>query len=267
MKTSDAEALATLAFESANPKILSAFRDKVEEGKELLRNLYERTSDGIYVLYEGTELIGAFKIRLAEDKPSHSLGFRELIRKLGFFKGIRAGLLLSQWDEYSPKSHEVNLEFLYIRPDWKTSETYQLLLDKARSISKLRGKRFLSIFIEGSQFLELGQFERWGFYEYKKSTSLLARVLNAPYRWRKMVAPVGNEPITVKEMVLQKVYNVRQIWVDRKEEFIFATKLATGLTAVPIIAGSVAYVRGFHWAAYGWLLVVLAHLMGVALVF
>ncbi|RMG28285.1 MAG: hypothetical protein D6732_18955, partial [Methanobacteriota archaeon] len=32
-------------------------------------------------------------------------------------------------------------------------------------------------------------------------------------------------------------------------------------------AGSVAYVRGFHWAAYGWLLVVLAHLMGVALVF
>ena len=267
MKPSDAEALASLAFESENPKFLSAFRQKIEEGKELLQDLFSRSAEGIYVLYEGTELIGAFKMRFAEDKTSSSLGFRELIRKLGFFKGIRAGILLSQWDEYSPKSHEANLEFLFIKPDWKSKETYDLLLDKAKSLSKQNKKRFLSIFIERFQYLELGMLERWGFYDYKTTSSLLAKILKAPYKWRKLVAPVGEEPITVKEMVLQKVNSVRQIWVDRKEEFFFATKLATGLTAVPIVAGTFAYVRGFHWAAYGWLLVVLAHLVGVAFIF
>lgn len=267
MKTTDADALATLAFESNNPKLQAAFKDKIAEGKELLKSLYTRSTHGIYVLYEGNELIGAFKLRFAEDHGGESLGFRELISKLGFFKGIRAGLLLSQWDEYSPKSHEANLEFLYINPKWTSKEIFDLLLNKAKGLSKLHKKRFLSIFKEGSNYKELGYFERWGFYDYKKSSSLLGRLLNAPYKWRKLVAPVGEEPITVKEMVLQKVNTVKQIWVDRKEEFFFATKLATGLTIVPIIAGIFAYTRGFHFAAYGWVLVVFAHLLGVVLVF
>ncbi len=267
MKPSDAVAVAELAFKSMNPVITSAFKDKKEEGIKLLAQHYRKNPENIFVLTEGLDIIGAIKIVLQNNKDSISIGFRELIKHLGLLKGIRAGLLLAPWDEYAPKTHEAFVEFLNVDPEWLNSGAVDLLLDKCKAIAQEHSKKFLSIFTESQDFRTLGRFEKWGFSDYKKSTSFLAKLLGGPYKWRKLVAPVSNDPITIKEMVLQKVQIVKQLWVDRKEEFIFATKLATGLTAVPIIAGSFAYYRGYYLAAYGWVLVVLAHLIGVAMVY
>ncbi len=267
MRQTDAEKLVDLILTNKETMFSQIFDKTHKNIKNFLIQYFIGNTQGIYVLLEGLDIIGAFKIRFHDSPESNSVGFKTLIRNFGFWKGIRAGLLLSFWDEYRPRHHEAFIEFMVIDEKWLGTEARTLLVNKAKTLAKDADARFISYLVSIDDYKLLAKYENYGFWEYKKISSLMARMLKSQYKWRKLLVQVSDEPFTVKGKVLKKVKDVRDVWIRRKEEVFFATRLATGLTAVPIIAGMLAYYKGYPMAAYGWMVVIAAHLIGVVLVY
>ncbi|MFV2015526.1 MAG: hypothetical protein ACC656_08880, partial [Candidatus Heimdallarchaeota archaeon] len=69
----------------------------------------------------------------------------------------------------------------------------------------------------------------------------------------------------MKEYVQNKLQIAREKWISRREEVIAAAKLTMALTIVPIVGGTLAYVRGYPLAVLFWLIIGILHLLGAFL--
>lgn len=258
----DAESIARLQITSGSEKISGVFRDNVEGAFRVLSDQFSMHYNGVYVLTEGEEIIGAMKLHLPGKKVGKTISLRSLVRILGIRKGIRATLLLSHWDEYRLSPGEAYLEFMYVDSTWQGYGGGKLLVRKAKSLAEESGAKFLSLFVAHQNYKARGLYEGAEFVPRRRMYSGLAKLMGATYRWRKYTYSLIDGPITVKEYVQEKISTVKQVWKRKRLEVIAATRLTIVLSIVPFVAGLYAYFRGIPMAALGWGIVLSFHLLG-----
>jgi len=262
----DASELAELVVNSNSKFIESVFDGDILGGYHVLEKQFRQYNEGLYVLTEAETIIGVMKLHLPDQLIGNTLSFIQLIKILGFKKGIRAGILLSHWDEYKPKPEEAYIEYLYVHQDWEHFNVVDILLDRANQKAAYVGAKYLTHFIPVNNYKAQGRFKDNGFVLRRKIHSVLAKFMGSNYSaWYKATYSITEEPITVKEYVVEKIDTMRDVWNQRRREIFAAARLTVALTIIPLLAGSLAYIRGFPIAAGGWALIATAHLLGVKL--
>jgi ribosomal protein S18 acetylase RimI-like enzyme len=258
----DAEAIARLQINSGSEKICGVFQDNKRGAFKVLRKQYLKHYEGVYVLTEGEQIIGAMKLHLPGRKVGKTLSLWSFIKILGLRKGIRAMMLLAPWDEYRLSHGEAYLEFMYIDNEWQGFGGGKLLANKAKLLATESGAKYLSLFVAHRNYKARGMYENSGFVPRRKIYSVIAKLFGTTHKWRKYTYSCIDGPITVKEYVIDKIDNVKQVWRKKRLEVIAATRLTLLLSIVPLVAGLYAYFRGYPMAALGWGIVLTFHLLG-----
>ncbi|MCE7734219.1 MAG: GNAT family N-acetyltransferase [Candidatus Heimdallarchaeota archaeon] len=261
----DAEYIARLQINTDSEKIAGVFKDNEKGAFEVISQQFKKHYQGVYVLTEGETLIGAMKLHLPGKKGGNTLSLRSLIKILGIKKGIRAMLLLSNWDEYKLHRGESYLEFIYVDPEWQNCGGGKMLLRRATELATLSGAKYLTLFTAKYNFKARNLYERVGFITRRKIRSPIAKLLRTNSVWMKQTYTLIDGPITVKEYVQDKLQIAKGKWESRREEVIAATKLTLALTIVPIVGGTLAYVRGYPLAVLFWIIIGVLHLLGAFL--
>lgn len=262
----DVPALVETIINSGSPFIKSIFSEAEDGGKSILERHYQQSIDGVHLLMEGEEIIGVMKLHLPSSTIGGSLSYRELIEELGWLAGIRAGILLSFKDEYKLKADEAYLEYIYISKPWQAYNATEVLLDKVHSLCAQNGVKYLTYFIPSSETEELERLDEMGFVNRKKVSSLLARILGSPHKsWYKCTRSINDQPITVRELVADKIDSMKSVLQSRRRETFAAIRLTTALTIIPIAAGILAFSGGFYLAVLFWIIIGSFHLIGARL--
>ncbi|MDH5402288.1 MAG: hypothetical protein OEY49_07345 [Candidatus Heimdallarchaeota archaeon] len=264
----DSEKIASLILNSNSKFMESVFLNKKEKAYTVLKDHYAKFTEGIYVLTDGSDIVGVMKLHLPNFPVGKTISFLKFISKLGIRAGLRAGILLSPWDEYRISQNESYIEYLYIHKDKDHFEGSQLLLEKAYYFAKQANSKFLTRYLPVHNFLELEEYQNFGFIRRKKISSPLAKLLRANHhKWYKHTLSIDDKPITFKEIVQDKLDIMREKWRENRIEVLNAVRLNVALTTVPLVAGSFAYARGYPNAAAFWALIAIAHLLGAKLYF
>lgn len=262
----EAEAIATMIIESGSKFIDSVFAGNKEKGFQVLLKQFSESVAGVHILTDGEEIVGVMKLHLPNELIGNTISYSSLIRVLGLRKGIRAGILLSHWDEYSLAPHEAYIEYMYSARDWPNHEIKKLLLEKAYSLADAASAKYITHFIPDRNYQDRGIFENEGFIFRRKIHSVLAKILGSNYTsWYKATYTLIDGPITVKEYVVEKIDIVKQAWMSRRREVMAALRLTIALTIIPVVAGYFAYIRGYELAVVWWVIIGAFHLGGVRL--
>ena len=265
-RTTDAHAMASLVVQSGSKFVHSVFEGNLQGGYKVLLKHYQQSVEGIYVLTEAEKIVGLMKLHLPNQMIGDSISFLHLIKILGIRKGIRAGILLSHWDEYKQRPGEAYIEYLYVANEWANFNVTENLLDRAYHESYRAKAKYVTHFIPVTNYLALEQFKDHGFVLRKRIRSPLAKMMGANYSaWYRTTYTFGDIPITVKEIVAEKWDAVRTNWQQRRREIGAAMRINFALTLIPLVAGTLAYTRGYQIAAIGWAFVGLGHLVGARL--
>lgn len=262
----DAPAIARLILNSGSEFIYNVFVGKKAEAIAFYTQHYSQYPEGLYVLVEGTVIVGAMKILVPDRKIGRTFSIYQLIKHLGLRRGIRAGVLLAPWDEYRLKKDESYLEFLIVDSAWQESPVEMQLLNYALNLGLISSCKFMSMFLPLHN-PRISLLESRGFFEHRQVSVFLSKLFGGIHLWSKQVIPLVDTPITLKGMVKEKVNLARDMWVRNSEKAIFGIRTAMALIMVPIIAGTFAYFRGFQYASIWWLLVFGSHFIGIVLIF
>lgn len=266
-KAGDAGAIANVLMNCDSNLIKSVYTHNPEGVQILLTKQYSKNFQGILVLQEGEAIIGVMKLHLPGTKMGKTLSILDLMRTLGILKGIRALLLLSNWDEYKLSSGEAYIEFLHVHNDWKGLGCEKILLENAKVLASNSKATYLSRFIPLRHYKEISHYEKEEFDARRKIHSPIAKLFKTTSSWRKYTFTLINGPITVKEYLVEKVTVMKRRWQVRKRESRAALKISLIMIVIPIVGGLFAYFRGFYPASIGWGILVLLHILGGILAF
>lgn len=261
----DAEDIARLQINTDSEKLAGVFKYNEEGAFKVISQQFRKYYEGVYVLTEGDQLIGAMKLHLPGKKAGNTLSLRALIKILGIRKGIRAMLLLSNWDEYKLHRGESYLEFIYVDPEWQRCGGGKMMLRRATELASQSGAKYLTLFTAKHNYKARNLYEKNGFITRRKIRSPIAKFLKTNSVWMKQTYTLIDGPITVKEYVQDKLQIAKEKWEGRRDEVIAATKLTFALTIVPIVGGTLAYVRGYPLAVLFWVIIGILHLIGAFL--
>lgn len=262
----DAKDIARLQITTDSEKMSGVFKDNVDGAFKVLTEQFTKYFDGVYVLTEGEIIIGAMKLHLPGNKVGNTLSLSSLIKILGIKKGIRAMLLLSNWDEYKLNTGESYLEFLYIDPEWQGMGGGKLMVRRATELATQSGAKYLTLFTATNNYKAKGLYESLGFITRRKIRSPIAKLLRTNSSWVRQTYTLIDGPITVKEYVQDKLQMARLRWQERRKEVLAATRLTIALTIVPVVGGTLAYIRGYPLAVLFWILVGIFHLLSALLI-
>lgn len=261
-KAEDAESIATVMLESNSDYIDSIFRNCKQRAHNLLKEQYSKNLAGIYVLTDETRVIGVMKLHLPGIKMGKTISIRSLVSSLGILKGIRALLLMSNWDEYKISPGEAYIEFIHVMEKYKTSGCHKILFDRAKILGSDYSATHLSIYVPLRGYKDIGIVETAGFDMRRKIGSPIAKLFKVNHKWRKYTYTLIDGPLTVKEQVSHKISKMKSTLRSRKKEAKAALRFSILLTIVPIVAGCFAYFRGYEPAAAGWGILTFLHLLG-----
>ncbi|MHA2503729.1 MAG: hypothetical protein ACXAE3_12780 [Candidatus Kariarchaeaceae archaeon] len=265
-RQADAHAMASLVVQSGSKFIESVFKGDMQGAYKVLLTHYQESVERIYVVTEAEKIVGLMKLHVPNQMIGNSISFLHLIKILGLKRGTRAGILLSHWDEYKQKPDEAYIEYLYVSAEWANFNVMENLLERAFHESYRAKAKYVTHFIPVNNYLALDKFKDQGFVTRRRIRSPLAKLMGAKYTaWYRTTHTFGETPITVKEMVAEKWDVVRTNWQQRRREIGAAMRINFALTLIPVVAGSLAYTRGYPVAAAGWALILLGHLLGARL--
>ncbi len=243
--------------------IKNIFRDKLDKARDALIETYTNNYAGLYVITEGPMVIGVTRLQLPTQPLYKAISFQTLIKHLGWRRGLRAGFLMSPWDEYRSKRNEAYIEFLYIRSEWKNSDAGRILLNKAVDLAIATKSKFISIFVPHLDQKMTDLLERRGFFRHRNVKSPFASIFSDVYQWEKWVCPTVDRPITIKGLLINRVERARRVWNRRRQQAITSFRFSVALVMLPLIYGTLAYYRGFTLATLGWVLVLVSHSIGL----
>ncbi|OLS19997.1 MAG: hypothetical protein HeimC2_39280, partial [Candidatus Heimdallarchaeota archaeon LC_2] len=181
----DAKDIAKLQITTDSEKLCGVFKDNEEGAFEVIRQQFHKYYEGVYVLTEGDQTIGAMKLHLPGKKAGNTLSLRALIKILGIKKGIRAMLLLSNWDEYKLHRGEAYLEFMYVAPQWQGFGGGKMLIRKANELARQAGAKYLTLFTAAHNYRARNLYEQSGFITRRKIRSPIAKIYHTNSVWVK----------------------------------------------------------------------------------
>ncbi|MCY3412625.1 MAG: GNAT family N-acetyltransferase [Candidatus Heimdallarchaeota archaeon] len=257
----DALAITDVHLTSNSELIHSVYRDS-PGARKLLENQYRKYPQGVYVLSEGEDIIGVMKLHLPGVKMGKTVSILDLILNLGLFKGVRAVLLLSNWDEYKLSPGEAYIEFMRIKDEWQGSGGEQYLYERAKQLALQAGASYVTQYVGIRDYSSMARMEKQGFVSRRKIHSPIAKLYRETGTWRKYTYTVIDGPITVKEFIVEKVQTMKIRWNERQRESIAALRVSVVMSIIPIVGGSLAYERGYPQAAMGWLILLCFHISG-----
>ena len=266
-KIDDVPNLVDTILDSSSLFIKNIFKNRDESTRNALIETYSYNLDGLFIMTEGSEVIGVTRLQLPNEPLNKAISFSTLIKHLGWRRGLRAGFLMGPWDEYRSKRDEAYIEFMYIKTGWKSSDAGKILLNKTIDLATATKSKFISIFVPKLDQEITDLLDRRGFFRHRNIRSLVASIFSDIYQWEKWVCPTVDRPITIKGLVANRVERAKRIWHRRKKQTITSLRFTIALVIIPIIYGSLAYFRGFPLATLGWMIVLMSHIVGVISIF
>ena len=175
-RAEDAESIASVMLGSNSDYIDSIFRNCKQRAHNLLKDQYSKNLAGIYVLTDETSVIGVMKLHLPGIKMGKTISIRSLVSSLGILKGIRALLLMSNWDEYKISPGEAYIEFLHVLDEYKRSGCQKILFERAELLGREYSATHLSIYVPMRAYRDMGIVETYGFDMRGKIRSPIAKL-------------------------------------------------------------------------------------------
>ncbi len=262
-KRSDSEAIVDLIFNGTENIYQRIFTQPSTKVKSLLKRFFEENISDIIVITEGMNIIGASKIRSDRKRSYSGISYLKLIKSLGLFSGLKAGILLSTWDEYKPRLSEAYLEFLVVDKDFDFEDVTQVFFSKLKNWMDSDKIRYLSLYVPKLEKDLQENILSVGFEYHKSVSSPLAYLFRRNHKWYRYIYLVSYKPVTVKGKIKYSIMNLKETWNENRVEFINSIKLSIPLLLVPIVAGFLAYYRGYTNAAYAWGIVLSIHMFGL----
>ena len=234
-RAEDAESIASVMLGSNSDYIDSIFRNCKQRAHNLLKEQYSKNLAGIYVLTDETRVIGVMKLHLPGIKMGKTISIRSLVSSLGILKGIRALLLMSNWDEYKISPGEAYIEFLHVLDEYKRSGCQKILFERAELLGREYSATHLSIYVPIRAYRDMGIVETYGFDMRGKIRSPIAKLFKVNNKWRKYTYTLIDGPLTRKDQVSYKISKMKATLRSRKKEAKAALRFQFLLTVVPII--------------------------------
>lgn len=263
----DSRAVARVLMNSDSRFFNSVYRDTKLNAELLLEDQYRKHFLGLYVLQEGEEIIGVMKLHLPGREMAKTVSLSALMRRLGILKGIRATLLLSNWDEYKLSPGEAYIEFLEVSNEWKGCGAESIMYEHAQQLALDAGATHISKYICIRDYKQKALLDKFEFTMRKKIHSPIAKLYGETGTWRKYTFTLINGPITIKEYMVEKIDKMRNRWQMRRRESIAALRVSIIMITIPSVGGILAYDRGYPIAATGWAILFVFHIIGGLLTF
>ena len=258
----DAIPLVNVIFDSKSTHINSVFSKIEAKARKCLAESYSNNIEGVYVLVEGEEIIGALKLKVLENTKTKSYPLSSLVKHFGFLKGIKSGVLLAMLDEYQPKKNEAFLEFISIKSSWQRSDAFQFLIEKAVKLSIASKKKKLSYIIPRTEKNVSHFIEKRGFEHKKNIFSLAGKIFSSISRWEKFEIPIIARPVSEKSLN------------NKTENFVAPTHLIQTVTsinysalilAVPVVNALISIFSELYLESIVWGILSAIHLLGIVL--
>ena len=117
------------------------------EGKEILRRAIESLDElkGIYVAESMKKVLGCVGISAKELDFKIPIG-REVIKSLGFTKGLKAKLLLSFFKE-KPKKNDICINYLAVSKFYRNLGIGTALYNKVEELARLNNKSRIKVWV------------------------------------------------------------------------------------------------------------------------
>ncbi|MCY3410198.1 MAG: GNAT family N-acetyltransferase [Candidatus Heimdallarchaeota archaeon] len=231
-----------------------------ENARKILEMQYKLNNPGTYVLRKGEKIIGLMKLHLPGSRVGQTVSISSLMRRLGPIGGLKATLLMSNWDEYKLSYGEAYIEYLAIIKEYHNQGYEVKLLDKAKELAIDWGASYITIFNPiGDERKDI--LEKYGFFRNRSISSPIAKLYGVTSKWDKYRYRIDKITPNIKQAYL----TVRRRFEYREARS--ALQLSLWLLIVPIVGGSFAFVRNFPLAVLWWVILFLAHIAGVFVIY
>lgn len=253
----DVNEIISILLDANLPIHTEAYGEKVEE---ILRIQYEFNNPGTFIVKDEEKNIGIFKIHLPRSKVGKTISVSALFKKLGFTKGMRAILLMSNWDEYKLKVGETYIEYIGVRDEFKENGYEAAILNKCIQLATEHDSKYITVFSpENTNYNTI--LENVGFKKRRNVKSPIAKLYGVTSLWNRYRYTIENVSPTIKDAIytLKRKYEYR--------EARSALQLSLWLLVVPIVGGILAFIRNFNLAATFWALLFLFHVIGIIIVY
>ncbi len=251
----DANDLVDTLVQSDLAILKESYKDNVEK---ILSIQYKYNNPGTYVLKNVDEIIGMIKIHLPRSKVGKTVSISTLIGNLGFKDGIRATLLMSNWDEYKLRVGEAYIEYIAIKQQFKNKGYEKIIIEEAIKLAMENDAKYITIFSPEKKDELLEEME----FKFKRNVySPVAKLYGVNSKWLKYHYTIKKLTPNIQEVVevVKRRYKYR--------EARSALQLSIWLLLVPIVGGILAYVRGFPLATAFWIGLLIFHIIGIAVIY
>lgn len=233
---------------------------------EVLMKQYHKSTEGIFILTEKDKLVGVTKIQFPDIPNNNKTNIYDLIKSMGFFKGIKSGFKLSQLDEIKLKVNEGFIEYLYVDNEWRLFNAEELLFDSIIQEAMKHDVDYITTKIESVNYKSLKNFKNAGFKSSRKKffnpQIIFKRNKNCVMTYHLQNSDIFENS---KLHFSQKIEHMKEIWLEKKREIISAIKISLLLSSIPLVAGVLAFMRGYQLAVIFWIFILSSQFLGIRL--
>lgn len=180
-KESDITAIVSELRIGFHDKYAHLFCGKENVGTELLLDYYKRVgkqylNDHLVAVIDG-KVVGVTRVLFPNNKvkmPSSTFSLIYLMKRFGFFKGIKVkiGLKIADTDEFDKDS--AYIEFLCVLPNYRKHGIGSSLLDNAEKFAKTKNLDNISLYVFETNQAAIHLYLKNGYNEVRKVSSRLA---------------------------------------------------------------------------------------------
>ena len=265
-KFKDIYDIVNLIVNTDNYLVNSIFGGNQSLAMEILMKQYHKSTEGIFILTEKDKLVGVTKLQFPDIPNNNKTNIYDLIKSMGFFKGIKCGFKLSQLDEIKLKGNEGFIEYLYVDIEWRLFNAEELLFESIIQEALRHNVDYITTKIESVNYKSLKIFKNAGFKSSRNKffnpQIIFKRNKNCVMRYH-----IHNSDIfeNSKLHLSQKIEHMKEIWLEKKREIISAIKISLLLSSIPLVAGVLAFMRGYQLAVIFWIFILSSQFLGIRL--
>ena len=166
-----------IAFED---KFSYIFRDEINKGKELLIADYSSIDDrkltNHFVAIENNRVVGTIHLK-SKSSCYKQLSFIKIIKKVGFFKGLRIGIALRMLDSFEFDKNSCYIASLAVLPEYRNLGIATSLLTYAENDSKKKNFKTVSLHVLSRNVNARKFYKKVGFKEIRQINSFWTQSL------------------------------------------------------------------------------------------
>ena len=160
-----------IAFED---KFSYIFRGDMDKGKELLKADYSSIDDrkltNHFVAIENNRVVGTIHLK-SKSSRYKQISFIKIIKKMGFFKGLKVGIALRILDSFEFEKNSCYIASLAVLPEYRNRGIGASLLNYAEKDSKKKNFKSLSLHVLSRNANARKFYKKFGFIEIQNINS------------------------------------------------------------------------------------------------